>query len=134
LHNWVERRFKLDDAVGAVAVHGYGGFIGTIIAGFVLWGYPSSPTEGYPIVNPLGNFIGAIIMFVVLGFIPGYGVSYILKKMNLLRIPEEVELAGLDYVPDIEAEEQARELIGVELGYINGSGRKGAEQTKEALT
>ena len=26
LHYWVERRFKIDDAVGAAAVHGYGGF------------------------------------------------------------------------------------------------------------
>ncbi|MGI9408272.1 MAG: ammonium transporter, partial [Hyphomicrobiaceae bacterium] len=43
MHYWVERRFKVDDAVGAVAVHGYAGFLGLIICGFVLWGYPSSP-------------------------------------------------------------------------------------------
>ena len=43
LHYYVERRFKLDSAVGAVAVHGYTGFLGTVVAGFVLWGYPSSP-------------------------------------------------------------------------------------------
>ena len=28
LHYWVERKFKIDDAVGAVAVHGYAGFVG----------------------------------------------------------------------------------------------------------
>ncbi|MCH7929276.1 MAG: ammonium transporter, partial [Proteobacteria bacterium] len=38
LHFWVERTFKIDDAVGAVAVHGYAGFFGVVIAGFVLWG------------------------------------------------------------------------------------------------
>ena len=38
LHFWVERKFKIDDAVGAVAVHGYSGVVGLIIAGFVLWG------------------------------------------------------------------------------------------------
>ena len=43
MHYWVERRFKIDDAVGAVAVHGYAGFLGVVAAGFVLWGYPSSP-------------------------------------------------------------------------------------------
>ena len=43
LHYWVERRFKIDDAVGAVAVHGYAGFLGVVAAGFLLWGYPSSP-------------------------------------------------------------------------------------------
>jgi len=37
-------------------------------------------------------------MFWVLGFIPGYILSWILKKLNLLRIPYEVELAGLDHV------------------------------------
>ena len=33
LHFWVERTFKIDDAVGAVAVHGYAGFYGVVIAG-----------------------------------------------------------------------------------------------------
>ena len=59
LHYWVERRFKIDDAVGAVAVHGYGGFLGVVFAGFMLWGHPSSPYEGFAHINPLGNFIGA---------------------------------------------------------------------------
>jgi len=36
MHFWVERRFKIDDAVGAVAVHGYAGFAGLVICGFVL--------------------------------------------------------------------------------------------------
>ena len=35
-------------------------------------------------------------MFGVLGFIPAWIVAGILKKMGLLRIPVEVELAGLD--------------------------------------
>jgi ammonia channel protein AmtB len=48
-------------------------------------------------VTPWGQFIGAIIMFWVLGFIPGYILSWILKKVGLLRIPREVEIAGLDH-------------------------------------
>ncbi|MBT4889988.1 MAG: ammonium transporter [Rhodospirillales bacterium] len=96
MHFWVERKFKIDDAVGAVAVHGYGGFFGVVAAGFMLWGYPSSFTEGYAAINPLGQFIGAIIMFFVLGFVPAYIVSKILNGMGLLRIPERIELAGLD--------------------------------------
>jgi len=107
LHNFVERRFKIDDAVGAVAVHGYSGFFGVVAAGFILWGYPAAnPTgegaawfataEGQPMVNPLGNFIGAIIMFWVLGFVPCYAIARLLNAFNLLRIPREVELVGLD--------------------------------------
>jgi ammonia channel protein AmtB len=68
MHYWVERKFKIDDAVGAVAVHGYAGVVGLIICGFVLWGYPSSGYEGYAAINPIGMIIGAIIMFGLLGF------------------------------------------------------------------
>lgn len=97
LHYWVERKFKIDDAVGAVAVHGYAGFIGVTIAGFMLWGQPSSPYEGYAAINPLGNFIGAVIMFGVLGFLPAYIVSKIMAARGMLRIPAKAELQGLDH-------------------------------------
>jgi ammonia channel protein AmtB len=103
LHYWVERRFKVDDAVGAVAVHGYAGFIGLVIAGFVLWGHPA--TAGYhetvATINPLGQFAGAVIMFFVLGFIPAYVVARILKAAGMLRVPEAVELVGLDTSADV---------------------------------
>jgi ammonia channel protein AmtB len=98
LHYWVERTFKIDDAVGAVAVHGYGGFLGVVAAGFMLWGAPSSPYEGYATISPWGNFIGACIMFIVLGFIPAFIVALILKALGLLRVPKEIEIAGLDIV------------------------------------
>jgi len=42
-------------------------------------------------------FIGAIIMFVVLGLIPGWIIAKVLQGMGKLRIPREVEIAGLDY-------------------------------------
>jgi ammonia channel protein AmtB len=96
LHYWVERRFKVDDAVGAVAVHGYGGFIGVVVAGFMLWGTPSSPYEGFATISPWGNFIGAVIMF-ALGFIPVYVLAKILDGVGLLRVPHRVELEGLDF-------------------------------------
>jgi ammonium transporter, Amt family len=106
-HYWVERRFKLDDAVGAVAVHGYSGFFGVVVAGFLLWGYPAaapvegvtpwfSTPEGFPAVNPIGNFLGAVIMFGVLGFLPAFVVAKVLDRFGLLRVPRVVEVAGLD--------------------------------------
>jgi Amt family ammonium transporter len=96
LHFWVERRFKIDDAVGAVAVHGYGGFLGVVAAGFMLWGVPSSPYEGFAAITPWGNFIGAVIMF-ALGFVPVYVLAKILEAAGLLRVPHRVELEGLDF-------------------------------------
>ena len=109
VHYFVERTFKIDDAVGAVAVHGYAGFFGVVVAGFVLWGYPSSPFDGYAPINPLGQIAGALIMFGLLGFLPGWIMAKILNACGLLRIPREVELMGLDtaIARDIAAEEQA---------------------------
>jgi ammonia channel protein AmtB len=114
MHFWVERRFKVDDAVGAVAVHGYAGFWGLVIAGFVLWGHPSSPYEGFATISPWGQFIGAIIMFWVLGFIPGWILAKILHGAGQLRIPREVELLGLDFGNMREAERARQEVLSTE--------------------
>ena len=51
----------------------------------------------YASINPLGMFIGAIIMFFVLGMLPGWILAKILHGMGKLRIPREVEIAGMDY-------------------------------------
>ena len=110
LHYWVERRFKIDDAVGAVAIHGYCGTIGVIACGFILWGYPSSANEGYAPITPWGQLAGAVIMFLVLGFLPCYIAAWGLQRAGLLRIPREVELAGLDHDMVALEDEQKREL------------------------
>jgi ammonia channel protein AmtB len=114
MHFWVERRFKLDDPVGAVAVHGYAGTFGVIVAGFMLWGYPAAAPidlsgwwveslgwfgvteDGYPAINPLGNLIGAFIMFGLLGFLPTYLLAKLFQAFGILREPREVELVGAD--------------------------------------
>jgi Amt family ammonium transporter len=119
MHYWVERRFKIDDAVGAVAVHGYAGFLGVCAAGVVLWGYPASPdallghAEPWATVTPWGQLAGAVIMFWVLGFIPGFVLSWVLKQAGLLRIPREVELAGLDHAVVANAKQDEDEMRGV---------------------
>ena len=131
LHYWVERRFKIDDAVGAVAVHGYAGFLGVVFAGFLLWGYPSSPdallghAEPWAVVTPWGQFVGAVIMFWVLGFIPGYILSWILKQAGLLRVPREVELAGLDYHSQSIVMQEDKDIIAasLEAGRVSRRGR-----------
>ena len=115
LHFWVERRFQIDDPVGAVAVHGYAGVIGVLTAGFVLWGYPSSPNPEYASITPWGQFLGAVIMFFVLGFVPFFLAAFLLKRLGLLRIPASVELAGLDHRTLETEASAAREIIGSEL-------------------
>ncbi|MBD1203408.1 MAG: ammonium transporter [Rhodobacteraceae bacterium] len=117
LHFWVERTFKIDDAVGAVAVHGYGGFMGVVIAGFVLWGAPSSPYEGYAVITPWGNFIGGCIM-VLLGFVPVYILCKILNSFGLLRIPAKIELEGLDFKGRAAYEAAVAEITAAERAML----------------
>jgi Amt family ammonium transporter len=123
LHYWVERRFKIDDAVGAVAVHGYAGTVGVIVAGFLLWGYPSSPNPAYAPITPWGQALGALIMFLGLGFVPCYLLGLILKRLGKLRIPVEVELMGLDYADQEATREQREEIAAAEWNACQPKGK-----------
>ncbi len=114
MHYWVERTFKIDDAVGAVAVHGYAGFFGVVIAGFVLWGYPSSPDPSFAVITPWGQFGGALIMFGLLGFLPGWLTALIINGFGALRIPREIELAGLDVGAEYNRAQDEQGIIDAE--------------------
>ena len=87
-------KMGVDDAVGAVSVHGVAGVWGVVAFGVLASGYPNLP-EGAPDTNLLGQVIGAVTM-AALGFVPGYGVSLVMKQMGVLRIPERAELLGMD--------------------------------------
>ncbi|MEL6601059.1 MAG: ammonium transporter, partial [Pseudomonadota bacterium] len=90
-------KFKIDDAVGAVTVHGTVGLWGVLACGIFASGYPAlQGAEGeVPTISFMGQLVGAVSML-LLGFIPGYVVSLILKTVGLLRVSEEAEIAGLD--------------------------------------
>ena len=91
----VLERFRIDDAVGAVTVHGTIGVFGLLMFGIWGAGYPALQGEGVATVNLLGQAIGAVVC-ILLGFVPGYVISLILKMAGMLRIGEAAELAGLD--------------------------------------
>ena len=93
---WLERR-GIDDAVGAVTVHGTIGLYGVIVLGIFASGYPALQGEGAPTISLIGQIVGAVVFFLV-GFVPGYVVSLILNWLGMLRTPKAVELAGLDPV------------------------------------
>lgn len=88
-------KMGVDDAVGAVAVHGFCGFYGVIMVGVFASAYPN--VGDLPDITLSGQLIGAIVMALT-GFIPGWGISYVLKKLNALRVPPHVEALGLDLV------------------------------------
>ena len=91
---WLENR-GIDDAVGAVTVHGTIGLFGLIMFGVWGAGLPALQGEGVATVSLVGQIVGAVVFF-LLGFVPGYVVSFILNMFGMLRVSEEAELAGLD--------------------------------------
>jgi ammonium transporter, Amt family len=90
---WIERKLRVDDAVGAVAVHGVCGFYGVFLVGIFAGGYPTGVNN---VEVSFGGQLMGMMAFLPLAFLPGYAASWILKKLNLLRVPPEVELEGLD--------------------------------------
>ena len=91
---WLEKR-GIDDAVGAVTVHGTIGLYGLIALGIFASGYPALQGEGAPTISLVGQVVGAVVFF-LLGFVPGYVVSLILNMLGMLRTPEVAEILGLD--------------------------------------
>ena len=90
---WIERKLRIDDAVGAVAVHGVCGFYGVFLVGIFAGGYPTGINN---IETSFGGQLIGMLTFLPLAFLPGYAASWVLKRFNLLRVPVEVELEGLD--------------------------------------
>jgi ammonium transporter, Amt family len=91
--NFIERKLRVDDAVGAVAVHGFCGFYGVFLVGIFAGGYPTGINN---IDSSFGGQLVGMMAFLPLAFLPGYVLSWILKRFDLLRVPPEVELEGLD--------------------------------------
>lgn len=87
----------IDDAVGAVTVHGTMGIYGMLMLGIVASGYPSALGEGVALTSFTGQLVGSIV-FIAIGLSTGYVSSLFLKMAGILRVPEAVERAGLDTV------------------------------------
>ena len=93
----IEKKLKIDDAIGAASVHGVVGFWGTIVIG--LWGIDGDNKIGLfngggadQLIAQLTGGFAYAVWAVVLSFV----VFGILKKTVGLRVTEEEEVAGLD--------------------------------------
>jgi Amt family ammonium transporter len=112
---FIEKVLKVDDPVGAVAVHGVNGLWGQLSVGLFADGtanYGGLQVKGlfFGDVSQLGaQAVGAVVCFVYV-----FGISWIFftlyKRFFGLRVSAETELAGLDipemgslgYPPDVE--------------------------------
>ena len=90
----------IDDAVGAVTVHGTIGIYGMLMLGVMASGYPALDAyapEGVATITFTGQLVSSVV-FILLGLVPGYIVSWVLNKAGMLRVPDAVQLKGLDVV------------------------------------
>jgi ammonia channel protein AmtB len=90
---WIEKKMRVDDVVGAIAVHGVAGFLGVLWVGVFAAGYPTGINN---VDSSIGGQVLGVATFLPLGFLSGWVASFVLRKLNLLRVPPEVELQGLD--------------------------------------
>ena len=65
----------------------------SFLVGIFAGGYPTGLNNVH---SSFGGQLIGMMVFLPLGFFPGYVASWVLKKLNLLRVPPEVELEGLD--------------------------------------
>ena len=94
--NWIETKMRVDDAVGAVAVHGVCGFLGMFWVGVFAAGYPTG-------INNVESSIGGQLMGMI--DVPAarlpVGLDRVVRaarSSTCCACPVEVELEGLDLV------------------------------------
>jgi ammonium transporter, Amt family len=115
---FIDQKLKIDDPVGAVAVHGVNGFLGVIWVGIFANGDYGSFGDGvgwnFTEVDGIRNVEGLIegdggqfvaqlvgaIVIAVFGFVLSYIFFKIIDKTMGMRSNEEDEIAGLD-IPEM---------------------------------
>ncbi|WP_209124945.1 ammonium transporter [Alkalihalobacillus sp. BA299] len=91
--NFIDRFLKVDDPVGAVAVHGICGIWGTLAIG--LFSYDVGLFNGGGVTQLSIQSIGVIAVLLWVG-VTSAAVVGIIKLFGPIRVPREVEIEGLD--------------------------------------
>jgi ammonium transporter, Amt family len=102
---WVENRFRIDDPVGAFAVHGLCGAWGALSLGLFAdgtygagWNGVAGPVRGllFGDARQLCAQLIGVVTNIVFVFPAAYGFFRLLGRLIGNRVPAEVELSGLD--------------------------------------
>ncbi|MEO6096098.1 MAG: ammonium transporter [Fibrobacteria bacterium] len=117
-------RFKLDDAVSAVPVHGFAGLTGILLAG--VFASPAhlaslTATLGHPVtrldvigIQAMGACVCAVWAYTI-----GYIMWSVLGRISKLRVTPEEELVGLNY-----SEHQVRSPSDEIVSYLTARANK----------
>ncbi|WP_299105269.1 ammonium transporter [uncultured Winogradskyella sp.] len=94
---FIEKKLKIDDAIGAASVHGVAGAWGTLVIG--LWGINGD--EGIGLFNgggfgQLGTQAIGVLAYAVWSVVLSFIILKILKSTMGLRVTKEEETVGLD--------------------------------------
>ncbi len=104
---WLERKLRLDDPVGAIAVHGICGAWGVLALGLFANGTSGTYQATGLLYGGAGQFAAEVIgLLTNLCFVFGalYLFFRLLKLIIPLRVPAEIEVEGLDrYEVGVEA-------------------------------
>lgn len=89
---FVDRR-RIDDPVGAIAVHGGNGLFGTLAVG--LFASEKGLFFGGGSAQFMTQLIGVVVIS-LFSFVTTYGIMMMMKKTIGIRVSREEELSGLD--------------------------------------
>jgi len=145
----VERRFKVDDPVGAVAVHGANGIWGVLALGLFAdgsYGAGLNGVEGtvtglfYGDAGQLFAQITGAVTVLIFCTLMSTAFFSILKRTIGMRVPEEAEISGLD-MPEMGAmaypdflEAQGSVFVPVEeVDITEGNGKVTAKGLREEV-
>jgi Amt family ammonium transporter len=107
----VENKFKLDDPVGAISVHGVNGIFGILSVGLFADGTYGDALNGvaggvrglfYGDASQLAAQLVCIAVLIVWGFGSSYLFVKLLDKTMGIRVKKEAEIEGLD-IPEMGA-------------------------------
>ncbi|OYX83814.1 MAG: ammonium transporter [Flavobacteriales bacterium 32-34-25] len=90
---FIDKKLKIDDPVGAISVHGVCGALGTILVGFFATDGGLLYGGGF---EKLGIQLTGVIAIGAWAIITSFIVLFILKKAMGLRVTKEEEIDGLD--------------------------------------
>lgn len=88
-------KIKIDDPVGAIAVHGVNGFFGTVAVGVFAEEKGLLSTGKFEF---LGVQILGVVVLSLFSFIATFLIIFVMKKTMGIRIKHREELAGIDAV------------------------------------
>jgi Amt family ammonium transporter len=96
----VKRTLRIDDSLDVLAVHGVGGATGTILVAILATGAfgGSGLAEGVTVISQLGVQIVGVVAAAIWSIVATLVIVQIATATCGLRVADEDEIEGLDYV------------------------------------